>query len=218
MRIEWLGHSCFLLSTTAGSKLVTDPYDAGHYGDRLEYKPVGTAANVVTRSHSHMDHGDVAAVAGSPVVIDTAISREAAGFTVFGVSTFHDRQQGAQRGNNIAFVIRADGVTVCHLGDIGHELSAGQIEELGKIDVLLMPVGGTFTVDADAATNIWHRLAPAITIPMHFRNDKCHFEIDGVEPFLEGKPDVETPGTSHIDVTQEKLSGGPKIIVLSPSR
>lgn len=217
MKIRWLGHSCFLMTTEAGNTLITDPYNAVPYAGTLLYDPVDQSADVVTMSHNHSDHGNVAAVGGTPVVVTAPGRREAAGFLISGVATFHDTQAGAQRGDNIVFCMTAEGVTVCHLGDLGHELSPRQVEEIGPVDVLLIPVGGTFTIDAAGATRVWQQLSPRVAIPMHFRNDKCAFNIDGVEGFLSGKPDVERPDLNEITLIKENLPAGQKIVVLEPA-
>lgn len=217
MKIKWIGHSCFLITGAAGGTLITDPYDAEHYGDTLTYAPVDEAAGAVTLSHHHSDHGHAAAVRGEPIIISTPGSHEAAGMTIRGVPVFHDDQAGSQRGDVTAFCISDGEISLCHVGDLGHELSAEQAEAIGAVDVLLIPVGGFYTIDAASATRVWQQLMPAVTIPMHFRNDKCHFQIETVEPFLAGKPDVERPGVSEIALAKDNLPRRPKIIVLEPA-
>ncbi len=217
MKIEWIGHSCFLVTAASGRQLVTDPYDISAYPDQLFYQPVSATADVVTLSHAHGDHGNAAAVSGDPVVITTPGVHEVEGFTIRGVPTFHDGEQGSSRGENVVFVIGVDGLSLCHLGDLGHELQPEQVREIGPVDVLLLPVGGTFTIDAAAAGRVQRQLEAAVTIPMHFRNRQCSFPIDGVDVFLEGKDGVERPGTSFVELTQENFPAGPKIIVLEPA-
>ncbi len=218
MKIKWLGHSCFLITADSGATLVTDPYDTRAYPGRLLYRPLddppGLAADVVTVSHHHSDHGNAEALSGMPEIVMTPAAREAAGFSIRGVEVFHDVERGARRGDVISFVIGVDGLSVCHLGDLGHVLEAEQVEAIGDIDVLLIPVGGNFTIDAAAATRVWQQLSPPVTIPMHFRNDKCLFKIEGVEGFIAGKPGVERPGVSEIILKKENLPVSPKIIVL----
>lgn len=216
MNIKWLGHSSFLLTSQGGRTLIIDPYDTEAYPDSLFYEPVDETADVVLVSHRHADHGNVEAVGGTPIIVSTPEAREVEGFGVRGVMTFHDTEAGAQRGDNMVSVITVDGLCVCHLGDLGHELSPEQVAEIGPVDVLLIPVGGFFTIDAAAATRVWQQLNPSITIPMHYRNDKCHFKIETVEPFLSGKPVVEQPGESSIEITKENLTASPKIVVLDP--
>lgn len=220
MRIRWLGHSCFLLTAASGSTLLTDPYDTTAYPGTLLYRPLddppGIAPDVVTVSHGHADHGNVEALSGTPEIVRTLRARQAASFSVRGVESFHDIEHGALRGDNIMFVIEADGIVVCHLGDLGHELEPAQVEAIGEVDLLLIPVGGTFTIDAEAATLVSRQLSPRVTIPMHYRNDKCLFGIGGVDSFTQGKQGVETPGVSEIELSKENLPVSPKIFVLEP--
>jgi len=222
MEIEWLGHSCFLLTAESGARLVTDPYDTSSYPGSLLYLPLdetpAVAAEVVTLSHTHADHGNAGAIAGNPEVLRSPELHQLDGLKVRGVRTFHDTQQGDSRGPNIVFVIEADGLRICHLGDLGHELSDEQAGEIGPVDVLFIPVGGFFTIDAAVATRVWRQLQPALTIPMHYRNDKCHFNIEGVDPFTEGKSPVETPRSSRLTVKKDNLPPSPKIVVLQYSR
>lgn len=218
MRIKWLGHSCFLITAESGSSLLTDPYDSKAYPGRLLYTPLeemnGISPEIVTVSHGHSDHANVKAIKGSPLVLATPEPREHAGFRVRGVPVFHDSKKGRKRGGNIVFLIEAGGITVCHMGDLGHELSPEQTVAIGAIQVLLIPVGGFYTIDAAEATRVREQLSPPVTLPMHYRNDKCLFEITGVEDFTAGKANVEVPGASEIELKKENLPDSPKIIVL----
>jgi L-ascorbate metabolism protein UlaG (beta-lactamase superfamily) len=218
MKIKWLGHSCFLLTADTGATLLTDPYDTMAYPGTLLYRPLddppGITPDVVTISHGHADHANAEALPGTPEIVRTPPPHQAAGFSIHGVETFHDAEKGARRGANIVFIVETGGVRVCHLGDLGHELTAAQSEAIDAIDVLLIPVGGFFTIDAATATRVWQQLAPTVTVPMHYRNDKCRFNIDGVDKFTAGKPEVEIPGVSEIELTKENLPVGPKIVVL----
>jgi L-ascorbate metabolism protein UlaG (beta-lactamase superfamily) len=171
---------------------------------------------VVTLSHRHADHANTAILKGSPEIVDARATQFVYGFSIRGVSTYHDDQDGDVRGDNTIFRIIVDQVSVCHLGDLGHELSQARIEQIGEVDVLLVPVAGIFTIGPDQATQVMEQLNPAITIPMHFRNDKCLFEIDTVDAFLAGKPDVERPGSSDVEIKKDNLPTSPKIVLLEP--
>lgn len=214
MKIKWLGHSCFLVTADTGATLLTDPYDTDAYPGTLLHAPLDESPDVVTSSHGHADHANIEAIGGTPEIVRTPAPREAAGFSIRGVKAFHDNQSGAIRGDNVIFIIKTGDLSVCHLGDLGHELSSEQAREIGEVDVLFIPIGGTFTIDAAAATRIWQQLAPPLTFPMHYRNDRCLFNIDSVDRFIAGKPDVETPGTSEMTIEKENLPNSPKIVVL----
>ncbi len=221
MRIRWLGHSCFLLTAASGATLLTDPYNAAAYPGTLLYQPLeetpGLMPDVVTVSHGHKDHGNVDGLAGTPEIVRTVRPRQAAGFNIRGIESFHDAEMGAIRGDNIIFIIEADSVTVCHMGDLGHVLEAEQVGSIGAVDVMMIPVGGNYTITAADATRVWQQLSPPVTMPMHYRNDKCLLKLDGVEGFTAGKPTVEKPGVSEIELKKENLTAGPKIVVLEHS-
>jgi L-ascorbate metabolism protein UlaG (beta-lactamase superfamily) len=216
MNIRWLGHSCFRITSDEGKTLLTDPYDTEAYPGTLLYGPLDEAPDVVTLSHRHADHANTAVLKGEPEIVDARATQVVAGFSIRGISTYHDDQNGDARGDNTIYRIITDRVSVCHLGDLGHELSQARVEQIGDVDVLLIPVGGFFTIDAGQATRVWEQLSPSITIPMHYRNDKCLFEIDRVDRFLDDKPGVQMAGGSDIEISKENLPDSPKIIVLVP--
>jgi len=209
MKIKWLGHACFMITSDIGTRLITDPYQPNEV---LTYGEIKESADIVTVSHDHLDHSNVAAVGGSPeVVTGTA---EVKGIEFKGIPCYHDDAGGRLRGNNIIFCFQVDGIRVCHLGDLGHQLSDKQVAEIGTVDILLIPVGGYFTIDAKAASEVCNRLAPKVVIPMHYKTDKCDFPIAGVDEFLRGKGDVSRLGASEVEFKQGELPATTQIIVL----
>ena len=154
MKVKYLGHSAFLITTADGRKIVTDPYEPGGFGGAIGYGPLDEPADFVTISHQHADHNYVKMVPGSPTVISRAAEETHDGILFRALTTHHDTSRGAQRGANVVRVIEADGIALCHLGDLGHALSPEDATALGTLDVLLVPVGGTFTVDAKGATAV----------------------------------------------------------------
>jgi L-ascorbate metabolism protein UlaG (beta-lactamase superfamily) len=216
MKIQWLGHSSFLITTANGTKILTDPYDAV-FG--LAYGKIDAAADIVTVSHEHGDHNNTAAVKGNPQVIRTPEAVTAAGISVRGIDTFHDNSQGSERGKNTVFCFAADGMHVCHLGDLGHMLTDKQIQGIGKTDILMIPVGGNFTIDAAAADKVIAALQPAVVIPMHFCNDRCpEFPVAGISEFTKGKSNTTIMAASEVEYSKESLPDSPQIIILSPAR
>jgi len=182
MKVKWLGHACFLLTSESGPRIITDPYTPGAFG--LDYAPPAETADIVTVSHDHADHNNVAAVKGNPQVVQGVGSHEAKGIQFKGIATAHDESSGKERGSNTSFCFTLDGINVCHLGDLGHDLSDQAVADIGDVDVLLIPGGGNFTIDAPVANGICQKLAPKVVIPMHFRNDKCPgFPVARVEDF-----------------------------------
>ncbi|HEX3037983.1 MAG TPA: MBL fold metallo-hydrolase [Oscillospiraceae bacterium] len=180
MKITWFGHSCFRLTAENGTKIVTDPYH-----NMLGYKLPEIDANIVTTSHDHGDHNNIAAVKGDFVHIKDSGVFAQEGISIKGVQTFHDNVSGTKRGKNIVYNFTIDGLNICHCGDLGHLLSSEQIKEIGKVDILLLPIGGISVLDARVATEVMKQLNPAVVLPMHYRTKAL-----GILGFIFGK--VET--------------------------
>lgn len=171
MKLTWLGHACFLLETE-GYRIVTDPYT-----DVEGYPPLAVSAHAVYESHDHFDHNAVDRV--------TLLPERPCPFTVREVRTCHDDQGGVLRGPNTVRVFTAGGVSVAHLGDLGHQLTAEQLAAIGPVDCVLVPVGGTYTVDGTGAKAVCDALAPRCVVPMHYRHGVYGFDVLAeAEPFL----------------------------------
>lgn len=172
MKLTWYGHSCFLLETAEGS-VVFDPYAPGSVPG-WTLPPL--TADAVLCSHGHGDHGFREGV--------TLSGRQPA-FRVTAIDSFHDEKRGALRGTNTIYVVEAEGLRVAHLGDLGHELSAEQLAALGRIDLLLIPVGGHYTIDAPTAHRVAEAIGARLTVPMHYRSERFGYDVIGpVEDFL----------------------------------
>jgi len=212
MKIKWLGHASFVITSDTGTKIITDPYEIG--GD-LSYGQIKESADIVTVSHGHTDHNNVAAVQGNPKVVRGAASIK--GIEFKGIPTYHDEAGGGRRGKNTILCFEVDGMRLCHLGDLGHQLSDSQVAELGTVDILLIPVGGFYTIDAKVATQLGDRLKPKVIIPMHYKNDRCAFTIAGVEEFLRGKKEVSRLDASQVEFKAGELPATTQIVVLKPA-
>jgi len=212
MKIKWLGHASFLISSDSGARIITDPYEPN---DKLRYGNINESADIVTVSHDHFDHGNVAAVKGNPQVVKDNARIE--GIEFKGVPAFHDTAGGKERGKNTIFCFEVDGVKVCHLGDLGHGLTAEQVAAIGAVDVLLLPVGGFYTIDAAVASKTAEQLKPGVIIPMHFKSNKCDFPIATVEEFLRGKKDISKPDASEVEFKAGELPSTTQVIVLKPA-
>ncbi len=201
MKIEYLGHSAFRFTFANGKTLLTDPYT------RVGYElPKALTADIVTVSHGHFDHNYTAAIQGKFTLVDKPQAYTFDGITVRGVLCKHDNQGGTLRGENIAFVIQADGVTVCHMGDIGEEVRQEFIERLGEIDVLLIPVGGTYTVDYLGAKAYIDAIQPKLVIPMHYRPKDGAIDVSNEKPFLDLYPNVTYANPKYsAEITRDKL-------------
>ncbi len=215
MKVKWLGHACFLITSEAGLKIITDPYIEG---SGIKYSPVNESADIVTVSHDHFDHNNVSAVKGNPEVVKSSGTKTVKGVQFKGVPTYHDESKGSQRGNNIVFCFTIDGIKICHLGDLGHSLSKEEITEIGTVDVLLIPVGGFFTIDSKVATQVCESLRPRVIVPMHFKTSKLDFPIAQVDDFLAGKPNVKKLNTSEVEFKASGLPTTSEIVVLQPAR
>jgi len=179
MKIKWYGHACFMLENRAGQRLLTDPCDP-----QTGYDLKDIPADIVTISHDHHDHNYIEAVAGDPEIVRSAGKHKIGDVRIEGFGTWHDEQQGALRGENIVFVIEMDGMRIAHMGDIGHMPDEHTCKQIGKVDVLLVPIGGTYTIDQTVAREIADALRPSVMIPMHYRTPQLAFELEGVQPLL----------------------------------
>ncbi len=215
MKIKWLGHASFLVTSDTGTKIITDPYKPD---ERLKYGEIKESADIVTVSHEHGDHNNVAAVKGNPKAVKGAGTVEVKRIQFKGIPTYHDAEGGKQRGPNTIFCFEVDGIRVCHLGDLGHQLSDKEVAELGKVDILLTPVGGFYTIDAKVATEVCSKLSPKVIIPMHYQNERGpSFPVSGEDDFLKGKANVSRQDTSEVEFKKGKLPATTQIIVLNPA-
>jgi L-ascorbate metabolism protein UlaG (beta-lactamase superfamily) len=211
MKIQWFGQACFRLTAENGAKIVMDPY-----ANMLGYKLPAIDANIVTTSHDHSDHNNVGAIKGDFMHFKDPGVFSQAGIGIKGVQTFHDNVSGGKRGKNIVYKFSIDGLNVCHCGDLGHLLSLEQINEIGKVDILLLPIGGRATLDAGGAAEVMKQLNPAVVIPMHYRTKAM-----GIFGFAFGKVDTFTTVTKkdsrnykELDVTLLNIKDIPEIAIL----
>lgn len=205
MKIEWLGHSSFKLTESTGISLVTDPFNAEEVG--ISFPEV--EADIVTVSHDHFDHNYTGAVKEYKMLVNTPGDHGVDGVDIFGFKSYHDDKKGLLRGKNVVFRIRMDGVEVCHLGDIGEELSPMLAELIGSINVLLIPVGGRYTIDAAEAKEYVDRLMPDVVIPMHYMMDGYRTQFDELDEFLDlfPKEDVEYADTAALEFDRTDFDG-----------
>lgn len=206
MKITWKGHSCFFIETD-GKSIVCDPFNEG-----VGYPLFKGRADLVTISHNHWDHNADHLVEGEPLVIKETGSFIYEGIDILGISSYHDKCSGGDRGENIIYKIIAGGINLVHLGDLGHILTDEQIEAIGTTDVLLLPVGGNYTVNADEAYEIAQQLKPKIIIPMHFKTLVNDFDIDPAEVFTaKFERFIKKP---FLQINQSELDYPVQVIVL----
>jgi len=212
MKIKWNGHASFTITASDGTVIITDPYEPGAFGGGIAYGKILDQPDLVTVSHDHADHNYTAGFSGSFEVVRGPGTYRGIEFTA--VPTFHDQSGGSERGTNTIFVFEVDGIRICHLGDLGHPLSAEQVGKIGNVDVLLVPIGGFYTIDSGQATDVANALSPSMIIPMHFKTDGCGFPIAKVEAFVKDKPSVRQANTAEIDIDRESLPGTAEVVVL----
>ncbi len=214
MKIKYLGHASFLITTDQGTRIIFDPYESGAYGGAIGYGKIEEEADIVVTSHDHGDHNYTQDIRGAFTLINTAGTHAVKEVRLKELPTFHDTSQGKERGNNLISVLQADGLTLVHLGDLGHELDDQTLAKIGKVDVLLLPVGGFFTIDAAAAGKVMQALSPQVTIPMHYKTEKCAFPIAPVDEFLKDKKNIRVLKEVEITLTQATMPSQPEIVVL----
>ena len=178
MIIRHIGHACFRIDLDCGLSIVTDPFDPA-----VGYELPHTPADIVTTSHEHHDHNYVGDLAPKHLVKGSG-KTALEGVSIEGFPSFHDDVSGAKRGANTIFVFEAEGLRVAHLGDLGHPLTDAQIAQLGPVDVLLIPVGGVFTIDAGQAADLTKKIGAKITVPMHYARDELSFRLGQVDDYL----------------------------------
>ena len=213
MKIKWLGHSCFLITSEEGVKIITDPYKAALFRG-LTYRKIDESADIVTVSHHHYDHNNSAIIKGNPEILDKPGKFEVKGIQIEGLLSFHDDCGGTKRGQNIIFCFTVDGIRLCHLGDLGHELSQEQISRIGDVLIVMVPVGGRFTIGHEKADKVIDSLKPKVVIPMHFRTGKCLLPLAKIDSFLAGKPNVKRVDGAEIDFKRDNIPSLAEVIAL----
>lgn len=217
MEITYLGHSCFKLKNKLGT-VIMDPYD-----ESVGLVLGKQTADVVTISHDHNDHNAYSRIKTAsdeePMVIRVPGDYETRGISVFGTEAWHDDKEGAVRGPNTIFTVLMDGVSVCHLGDLGHKLTESQLGQIGEVDVLLCPVGGHFTIDAKLAVEVMNQLEPKYFIPMHYRtplhSQEAFGQIAPIESFFNEYGIAPQP-VKKLEVQKVRLPEETEIVVLEP--
>ncbi|MBI5302456.1 MAG: MBL fold metallo-hydrolase [Chloroflexi bacterium] len=208
MEIDWFGHACFRLRGRDGV-VITDPYS----------KEIGLSfarprGDIVTISHDHPGHAYAQGVKGEPKIISGPGEYEIKNVFVSGIRTAHDKKNGKDRGANTVYVFDMDGLTICHLGDLGHVPVQAQTEALGNVNVLLIPVGGVSTINASDAAEIVGQLEPQVVIPMHFYHPDLNFKLDPVAKFFKEMGIKATDATPSFKVTKDSLPHETQVVLL----
>ena len=206
--ITWLGHSCFKIKGSHAT-VITDPYSPD-----LGYKLGKPSARIVTVSHQHPGHSYVQGIGGQPKVVNRPGEYEISGVLIIGIATFHDGERGKKRGKNTVYLMEIDEISVCHLGDLGHVLSAEQVEEIDNVDVLLLPVGGVSTINAPKAAEVVRQLEPKAVIPMHYKTPALGLELEPVDRFLKEIGAKQVEPLPKLSLTKSNLPPTTQVFLL----
>jgi L-ascorbate metabolism protein UlaG (beta-lactamase superfamily) len=209
MEIRWLGHSCFVIKGKEKT-VITDPYHPD-----LGYSLGEPEADIVTLSHLHPGHSYAEGVANNPKQIKVPGEYEIGGVFITGIATFHDTEGGKTRGKNTVYSIEMDGMTLCHLGDLGHPLRPEMVDELGVIDILFLPVGEVSTIPVSIAVETVKELNPHIAIPMHYKTNVVARNLEPVDKFLKEMGIREAEPRSKLSVSESSLPSGTQVVVLN---
>jgi L-ascorbate metabolism protein UlaG (beta-lactamase superfamily) len=209
VEITWLGHACFRIKGSQ-AVVITDPFPPD-----LGYSLGNQTANVITVSHDHPSHSYVQGIKGEPRVVRRPGEYEIAGVLILGLSTYHDAVKGQTRGKNTIYLMEVDGMAVCHLGDIGHVLGDDAIEEMGNVDILLLPVGGGSTVGPSMAAEIIRKVEPKVVIPMHYKTPSIKRDLEPVENFLKEMGAAAVEPRSKLNISKSNLPISTQVYVLT---
>ncbi len=214
MDIKYLGHSSFFIRSK-DAKIVTDPFDPKMVG--LKYPKVET--DIVTISHTHEDHSNLSGVSENALVIDMPGEFEKNSARITGFPSYHDSKKGAERGENTLYKIDADGVSVLHCGDLGLVPDETFVEQVGEVDILMVPVGGFFTIDSDEAVQVVKKIEPSVVIPMHYAvegmNPDIKAKLTPVTDFLKKMGAEGIESVSKLTIKKEDLQGGMKVVLMT---
>ena len=208
MDISWLGHSCFLIRGRQ-STIITDPFPPG-----LGYSLGKPTAHIVTVSHQHPGHSYVQGISDKPRLVTGPGEYEISGVLIIGTATFHDAEGGRKRGKNTVYLMEIDDISVCHLGDLGHVLTAEQVEEIDNVDVLLLPVGGVSTINAAMAAEVVRQLEPKAVIPMHYKTPALNWDLEPVDKFLKEIGVKQATSQPKLSITKSSLPASTQVFLL----
>ena len=214
MKIKWYGHAAFKITTDGGVRVIIDPYQSGAFGGALSYGKITEETDIVLTSHDHDDHNYTKDIKGTFKHFNKEGVYKEKGLTIEAFPCYHDPSEGKERGNNLVFMIEADGLRLAHMGDLGHTLAQETVKKMGRVDIVLLPVGGFYTIGPDEAGMVMNDIKPKFTIPMHYKTPKCEFPIAGIEAFTAGKKGIKMVNAYEIEVNKDSLPKEPEIIVM----
>ncbi len=210
MVIDWYGHNCFRIES-GEIVVVTDPFPK-----KIGLKPFQGKADIVTISHNHLDHNNISAIKGTPFIVAGSGEYEIKKIIIRGISSFSGGVKGKTRDSNTIYLIQTGQIRICHLGHLGHNLSDDQLEKIGQVDILMIPVGGTFTIDPDEAPKVINQIEPRIVIPMHYQLPKLKLgaKIASVEKFLKEMGVSPKPVEKLVVKKKDLVQEGTEVVLM----
>lgn len=190
--------------------MVIDPFDK-----KIGLRPPSFAADIICVSHHHDDHNNIQALSGNPFIINGPGEYETKGVNILGIESFHDQKQGTERGLNTIFVIETENIKLCHLGDYGQDkLSDEQLEAIDEPEILFIPVGGKYTIDAAGAAVVVNQIEPKIIVPMHYKIPDLKIELDPVDKFLKEMGVSRKEAVEKITIKKKDLPEQTEVVVM----
>jgi L-ascorbate metabolism protein UlaG (beta-lactamase superfamily) len=216
MEIIWHGHSFFEIKSRENKNQVRIAIDP--FSEEVGLKVPKIETDILLISHDHYDHNNKNVISGNYFLIDNQGEYEVKGVFIKAIKSFHDKVGGKERGENLMFLIETEDLRVCHMGDFGQkELSEKQLDEIGGVDILMIPVGGVYTISAKEAIKVLEQLEPKITIPMHYSLPKLKIKLDSVDKFLKSLGIKSLTPEKKLSIKKEDLSPEEaKIVLLEP--
>ncbi|MDQ1283777.1 MAG: hypothetical protein QG620_125 [Patescibacteria group bacterium] len=206
MQIQYYGHSCFKITTKPAGRgqedvvIFIDPFDKS-----VGLRPPQGNANLVLVTHDHPDHNNVEALKGEPNVVDIPGEYSVRGVNIMGISSFHDAKEGAERGQNTIFVLESEEMRLCHLGDLGHDLSEKQLEAINGVDILMVPIGGKYTIDGEKACDLVRKIEPNVVIPMHYKINGSTVDVSDEKKFCSEMGNCPSQKVNRISLKKKDI-------------
>jgi L-ascorbate metabolism protein UlaG (beta-lactamase superfamily) len=215
MNIQYYGHSCFKITTKPAGRgqddvvIFIDPFDK-----TIGLRPPQGSANIVLVTHDHHDHNNVEALKGDPRVIDIPGEYSALGVNIIGVKSFHDDKGGAEHGLNTFFILESEDIRICHLGDLGHDLDQKQLDTINGVDIMMVPIGGKYTIDGEKAADLMKKIEPKIIIPIHYKMNGSTVDITDEKKFCSEMGNCPATKISRLNIKKKDLEGKNMEVIL----
>lgn len=215
MNIQYYGHSCFKITAKPAGRgqddvtIFIDPFDKS-----VGLRPPQGSADLALVTHDHYDHNNVSALRGEPRVIDIPGEYSVKGVNIIGITSFHDTKNGAERGLNTIYIAETEDIRICHLGDLGTELNEKQLDQIDGVDILMIPIGGKYTIDGEKAAEMAKKVEPGIIIPMHYKIKGSTIDLEDEKKFCNELGNCPQNKVSKLNIKKKDLEGKKMEIIL----